>query len=156
MPLALLSRRGAPAAALVALSNGSLMAGGGLPADGSLPAGDGTGCPYLPRCPISIGRCRTEDPPLAVIAPEHEAACFRAGEAPATAAAQMADEPRPAEPEVEIRAAVSSDADAMAEVFEANERARRLYAKAGYTPDGSTRVEPEYEATEIRLVKALP
>ncbi|HLN65916.1 MAG TPA: hypothetical protein VK280_01395 [Streptosporangiaceae bacterium] len=41
-------------------------------------------------------------------------------------------------------------------VFEANERARRLYAKAGYTPDGSTRVEPGYEATEIRLVKALP
>ena len=40
-------------------------------------------------------------------------------------------------------------------VFEANERARRLYAKAGYTPDGSTRVEPEYEATEVRLVKAL-
>jgi len=40
-------------------------------------------------------------------------------------------------------------------VFEANERARRLYAKAGYAPDGSTRVEPEYEATEIRLVKAL-
>jgi ribosomal protein S18 acetylase RimI-like enzyme len=41
-------------------------------------------------------------------------------------------------------------------VFEANERARRLYAKAGYTPDGSTRIEPEYEATEMRLVKALP
>ncbi len=41
-------------------------------------------------------------------------------------------------------------------VFEANERARRLYAKAGYTPDGSTRVELEYGATEIRLVKALP
>ena len=40
-------------------------------------------------------------------------------------------------------------------VFEANERARRLYAKAGYAPDGSTRVEPEYEVTEIRLVKAL-
>ena len=40
-------------------------------------------------------------------------------------------------------------------VFEANERARRLYAKAGYAPDGSTRVEPEYEATEVRLVKAL-
>jgi ribosomal protein S18 acetylase RimI-like enzyme len=40
-------------------------------------------------------------------------------------------------------------------VFEANERARRLYTKAGYIPDGSTRVEPEYEATEIRLVKAL-
>jgi ribosomal protein S18 acetylase RimI-like enzyme len=40
-------------------------------------------------------------------------------------------------------------------VFEANERARRLYAKAGYVPDGSTRVQPEYETTEIRLVKAL-
>jgi ribosomal protein S18 acetylase RimI-like enzyme len=40
-------------------------------------------------------------------------------------------------------------------VFEANERARRLYAKAGYTPDGSTRVEPEYEATEVRLVKVF-
>ncbi len=40
------------------------------------------------------------------------------------------------------------------------ELARRLQlvsqdAKAGYAPDGSTRVEPEYEATEIRLVKAL-
>jgi predicted ABC-type transport system involved in lysophospholipase L1 biosynthesis ATPase subunit len=34
-------------------------------------------------------------------------------------------------------------------------RTRRLYAKAGYAPDGSTRVEPEYEATEIRLVKVL-
>ena len=33
--------------------------------------------------------------------------------------------------------------------------ARRLYAKAGYTPDGSTRVEPEYEATEVRLVKVF-
>jgi len=41
-------------------------------------------------------------------------------------------------------------------VFQANERARRLYARAGYVPDGSTRVEPEYQATEIRLVKALP
>jgi ribosomal protein S18 acetylase RimI-like enzyme len=40
-------------------------------------------------------------------------------------------------------------------VFEVNERARRLYAKAGYAPDGSTRVEPEYQATEVRLVKAL-
>ena len=35
------------------------------------------------------------------------------------------------------------------------ERARRLYAKAGYAPDGSTRVEPEYEATEVRLVKVF-
>jgi GNAT superfamily N-acetyltransferase len=41
-------------------------------------------------------------------------------------------------------------------VFAANERARRLYARAGYAPDGSTRVEPEYQAAEAGLVKALP
>jgi ribosomal protein S18 acetylase RimI-like enzyme len=40
-------------------------------------------------------------------------------------------------------------------VFEANERARRLYTRAGFHPDGSTRVEPEYQATEVRLVKVL-
>jgi ribosomal protein S18 acetylase RimI-like enzyme len=224
----------------------------------------GGSCPYLPRCPISIGRCRSEDPPLAVVVPEHEAACFRAGEAAdAAPSLTVVGEPGPGEPEAEVRAevrpAVAADADAMAEVFvaawrqaypgvvpdavladldpertarwlaglidgraegetdvavadgrvigfvrygvrpeggyvfglyvhpaqagqgvgrallrhaehglrgrgaevvslhvfEANERARRLYAKAGYAPDGSTRVEPEYEATEIRLVKAL-
>jgi len=226
------------------------------------PATAGASCPYLPRCPISIGRCRTEDPPLAAIAGEHEAACFRAGEVPESTAVD-------ADPAAGIRAATAADADAMAgvfvaawrqaypgvvpdavlealdrdrtarwlaglidgrpeggaagqtdvatdvavregqvigfvrygaasegpggyvfglyvhpaqagrgtgrgllghaeqrlreggldtvslHVFEANERARRLYAKAGYTPDGSTRVEPEYEATEVRLVKAL-
>jgi oligopeptide/dipeptide ABC transporter ATP-binding protein len=41
-------------------------------------------------------------------------------------------------------------------VFEANERARRLYRKAGYVPDGTSRVEPEYQAPEIKLVKELP
>jgi ribosomal protein S18 acetylase RimI-like enzyme len=40
-------------------------------------------------------------------------------------------------------------------VFEANERARRLYTRAGFRPDGSTRIEPEYQATEVRLVKVL-
>jgi oligopeptide/dipeptide ABC transporter ATP-binding protein len=258
--------------------DGSLLAGAAadepLPRDaGALGlALGGVGCPYLPRCPISIGRCRTEDPPLSVVVPEHEAACFRAGSVPASAAseARPADEARPAaeirpadeaRPAAEIRPADAADADAMAEVFvaawrqaylgvvpdavlaglghdrtarwlgglidggaegdtdvavrqgqvigfvrygtrhgepggyvfglyvhpvwagqgvgrallrhaeqrlrergsdtislhvfEANERARRLYAKAGYAPDGSTRVEPEYEATEIRLVKAL-
>jgi len=40
-------------------------------------------------------------------------------------------------------------------VFEANERARRFYARAGFEPDGSSRVEPEYEANEVRLVKPL-
>jgi ribosomal protein S18 acetylase RimI-like enzyme len=41
-------------------------------------------------------------------------------------------------------------------VFAANERARRLYTRAGYEPDGSTRLDPKYQATEVRLVKALP
>jgi ribosomal protein S18 acetylase RimI-like enzyme len=40
-------------------------------------------------------------------------------------------------------------------VFEANQRARRLYTQAGFRSDGSTRVEPEYQATEVRLVKTL-
>lgn len=40
-------------------------------------------------------------------------------------------------------------------VFEANQRARRLYTHAGFRPDGSTRVEPEYQATEVRLIKTL-
>jgi ribosomal protein S18 acetylase RimI-like enzyme len=40
-------------------------------------------------------------------------------------------------------------------VFEANQRARRLYAKAGYRPEGSTRVEPQYQANEIGLRKVL-
>ncbi|HEV2256458.1 MAG TPA: GNAT family N-acetyltransferase [Streptosporangiaceae bacterium] len=243
--------------------DGSLLAGAAADEpsapDVLAPANAGASCPYLPRCPISIGRCRTEDPPLAAIAGEHEAACFRAGEVPAAVPAVDAD------PAAGIRAAAAADADAMAEVFvaawrqaypgvvpdavlagldhdriarwlaglihgppegntmsqtdvavrdgqvigfvrygtrtgepggyvfglyvhpaqaghgagrslllraeqrlreqgsdtvslhvfEANERARRLYTKAGYAPDGSTRVEPEYEATEVRLVKAL-
>lgn len=36
-------------------------------------------------------------------------------------------------------------------VFEANEKARRLYASFGFVPDGACRVEPEYGAQEIRL-----
>src|SRR5580700_2258963 len=239
--------------------DGSLLAGAAADEasapDVLAPANAGDSCPYLPRCPISIGRCRTEDPPLAPVAGEHEAACFRAGEVPVPIAADPAG----------IRPAAAADAEAMAElfvaawrqaypgvvpdavlaaldhdrtarwlaglidggpdgntagqtdvavrdgqvigfvrygtrtgepggyvfglyvhpaqaghgtgrallshaeqrlreqgsdtvslhVFEANERARRLYAKAGYAPDGSTRVEPEYEATEVRLVKVF-
>jgi len=38
-------------------------------------------------------------------------------------------------------------------VFEANARARGFYAAAGFAPDGARRVEPEYGAPEIRLVR---
>jgi GntR family transcriptional regulator, nutrient-sensing system regulator len=38
-------------------------------------------------------------------------------------------------------------------VFEANERARRFYAAAGFVPDGSRRIEEEWRAEEIHLVR---
>jgi GntR family transcriptional regulator len=38
-------------------------------------------------------------------------------------------------------------------VFEENERALGLYRSAGFVPDGGRRVEPEYGAQEIRLVR---
>jgi hypothetical protein len=41
-------------------------------------------------------------------------------------------------------------------VFEADKRARRLNTNAGHAPDRSTRVEPEYEAAEVPLLKRLP
>jgi peptide/nickel transport system ATP-binding protein len=37
-----------------------------------------TGCPFHPRCPFAIERCRQEMPPLATVSPGHEAACWRA------------------------------------------------------------------------------
>ncbi|PWJ48136.1 peptide/nickel transport system ATP-binding protein [Quadrisphaera granulorum] len=47
------------------------------PAPGSLDAG----CPFAPRCPAAEDRCRTSEPPLALV-PEvgHAAACVRASE----------------------------------------------------------------------------
>ncbi len=40
-------------------------------------------------------------------------------------------------------------------VFEENERARRIYSKAGFVPDGGRRVEDLYGAQEVRL-RRLP
>jgi oligopeptide transport system ATP-binding protein len=34
------------------------------------------GCPFLPRCPYSIDRCKEENPTLMEIGPEHEIACW--------------------------------------------------------------------------------
>jgi peptide/nickel transport system ATP-binding protein len=36
------------------------------------------GCAFHPRCPFAIDRCRKEAPPLAVVSPGHESACWRA------------------------------------------------------------------------------
>jgi oligopeptide/dipeptide ABC transporter ATP-binding protein len=34
-----------------------------------------TGCPFHPRCPLAIERCKREEPPLRQIAPDHWASC---------------------------------------------------------------------------------
>jgi len=38
------------------------------------------GCRFAARCPFAIARCG-DDPPLAEVAPDHRAACWRAAEA---------------------------------------------------------------------------
>ncbi len=45
----------------------------GSPPDATrLPAG----CPFAPRCNCAIARCRTENPPLVEVAPDHRSACW--------------------------------------------------------------------------------
>ncbi|MFE3651928.1 dipeptide/oligopeptide/nickel ABC transporter permease/ATP-binding protein [Streptomyces sp. NPDC059101] len=39
------------------------------------------GCAFANRCPVATDQCRTEDPELAVIAPEHRVACWHPEEA---------------------------------------------------------------------------
>jgi len=34
------------------------------------------GCPFAPRCRFALEKCRQENPPLALIAPKHEIACW--------------------------------------------------------------------------------
>ncbi|HET7341373.1 MAG TPA: ABC transporter ATP-binding protein [Methylomirabilota bacterium] len=49
------------------------------PALHRLPAG----CRFAPRCGLAVERCRTEYPPIAVVGPAHETACWRAEPSPA-------------------------------------------------------------------------
>jgi peptide/nickel transport system ATP-binding protein len=42
------------------------------------PAASRAGCRFEPRCPFAIARCRTDDPMLATMEKNHEAACWRA------------------------------------------------------------------------------
>ncbi len=39
-----------------------------------------SGCRFHPRCPLAFDRCKTEQPPLRSVAPDHAAACFLADE----------------------------------------------------------------------------
>ena len=50
-----------------------------LPGDVPSPIHPPSGCPFHPRCPVAVDRCRTEPPPLREIAPAHFAACHLAG-----------------------------------------------------------------------------
>jgi oligopeptide/dipeptide ABC transporter ATP-binding protein len=49
-----------------------------LPGDVPSPIHPPSGCPFHPRCPIAIERCRGEIPPLRELAPGHFAACHLA------------------------------------------------------------------------------
>jgi peptide/nickel transport system ATP-binding protein len=40
----------------------------------------GAGCPYAPRCPLEIDRCRAEAPALEPLSPGHHVRCFRKAE----------------------------------------------------------------------------
>jgi peptide/nickel transport system ATP-binding protein len=44
------------------------------PETAAAPAG---GCPFTPRCPLAIDRCRQENPPLQPVTPARAAACWR-------------------------------------------------------------------------------
>jgi oligopeptide transport system ATP-binding protein len=49
-----------------------------LPGDVPSPIHPPPGCPFHPRCPIAVDRCRMEIPPLMEISPGHFAACHLA------------------------------------------------------------------------------
>ncbi|MEZ0051792.1 peptide/nickel transport system ATP-binding protein [Mycobacterium sp. MAA66] len=49
---------------------------GAPPSMSSLPPG----CPFAPRCPLAIDDCRSVEPPLATVGPDHAAACIRTAE----------------------------------------------------------------------------
>jgi peptide/nickel transport system ATP-binding protein len=40
------------------------------------------GCRFAKRCPFAIARCRSHDPQLTAVANDHQASCWRAGDAP--------------------------------------------------------------------------
>ena len=36
-----------------------------------------SGCRFHPRCPLAVDRCKTENPPMETVGPDHRTACFR-------------------------------------------------------------------------------
>ena len=47
------------------------------------------GCPFAPRCPLAIDDCRTTEPELISIGPEHSAACIRTAQVKGRSAAAI-------------------------------------------------------------------
>ncbi|HEX9834436.1 MAG TPA: ABC transporter ATP-binding protein [Mycobacterium sp.] len=47
------------------------------------------GCPFAPRCPLTVDDCRTAEPDLLEIAPNHTAACIRTEHVAGRSAAQI-------------------------------------------------------------------
>jgi len=47
------------------------------------------GCPFAPRCPLAIDRCRAAEPELIEVAPGHRAACIRTDQVAGRSAAEI-------------------------------------------------------------------
>ena len=47
------------------------------------------GCPFAPRCPLVIDECRSAEPPLLPVAPNHSAACIRTEQVIGRSAAEV-------------------------------------------------------------------
>lgn len=68
------------------------------------------GCPFVPRCPLSIDECEAAEPALVEVAPDHHAACIRTDEVARQTAAEIyqvptpsADTPQPTDTPVVLR-----------------------------------------------------
>jgi oligopeptide/dipeptide ABC transporter ATP-binding protein len=58
---------------------------GAPPSLASLPPG----CPFAPRCPLAIDDCRTAEPELVTIAPDHQVACINSNQVAGRSAADI-------------------------------------------------------------------
>jgi peptide/nickel transport system ATP-binding protein len=67
------------------------------------------GCPFAPRCPLVVDECLAAEPPLAPVAPDHDAACIRTEHVVGRTAAEVygvsteAEAVAPGEPPVVVR-----------------------------------------------------
>ncbi|MCY0878933.1 MAG: ABC transporter ATP-binding protein [Firmicutes bacterium] len=50
-----------------------------IPGEMPSPLAPPPGCPFHPRCPIAVDKCKTEPPPLVEVSADHVAACHLAG-----------------------------------------------------------------------------